>query len=184
MLKIFLFVISIIFITSCEQHKKENNITKAIDTIIAIKQKDTVKEKLNGTIAKTILTEKIAKQTLYAYFKRKGFLIQSEIEGHSDIVDLPKNKNKNIIDFFELFLYDNNHSGIISYYNIKPFQSGNCIQPYHALIKTGGNGYQILNESFIPTNISIDSISANVVYGYEYNCATKENGKAYKLVLE
>jgi hypothetical protein len=184
MQKTFLFIITIIFITSCGQHKKENNITKAIDTAIVIKQKDTVKEKLKDTIAKTILTEKIAKQTLYAYFKRKGFLIQSEIEGHSDIVDLPKNKNKNSINFLELFLYDNKHSGIISYYNSKPFQVGNCIQPYHALIKAGGNGFEILNESFIPTNISIDSISANVVYGYEYNCATKTNGKFFKLVLE
>jgi len=150
------------------------------DTIVNIKPINPVENQ--GTIS----TEK-ATQTLYAHFKSKGFLIQADVKKDLNLARLPENKDKNAIEFSELFLF-NNQLGVITYWNAKPGAIGHCVQPHLALISNTVSGLAISNEEFLPPNFTIDSVkienSKPIIYSRDYNCYTKEFLKKYKIQLK
>ena len=191
MKKIALILALVITLFSCKKvepkiesktvTKTESKIVEAIqDTIVNIKAINPV------TNQDSISTEK-ATQTLNAHFKSKGFLTQVEIENKPSIRWLPKNKGKNVIEFSELFLF-NNQLGIVTYWNAEPGAIGHCVQPHLALISNSVNGLAISNEEFLTPNFAIDSLKMEdnkpIIYSRDYNCYTKEFLKKYKIQLK
>lgn len=161
--------------------KTESKIVETFqDTIVNIKPVKPVENQ------DSISTEK-AIQTLYAHFKSKGFLTQDEIENKPSIRWLPKNEGKNVIEFSELFLF-NNQRGIVTYYNAEPGAIGHCIQPHLALISNTVNGLIVSNEEFLPPNFIIDSTkmvdNKPIIYTRDYDCYNNEFLKKYRIKLK
>lgn len=161
--------------------KTESKIVETIqDTVVNIKP---VKPVANQD---SISTE-VATQTLYTHFKSKGFLTQDEIEKKPSIRWLPKNEDKNVIEFSELFLF-NNQLGIITYYNAEIGANGHCVQPHLALISNSVSGLAISNEEFLPPNFTIDSLkivdNKPIIYSRDYNCYNHEFLKKYRIELK
>jgi hypothetical protein len=150
------------------------------DTVVNIKPVKPIE------IQDSISTEK-ATQTLYAHFKSKGFLTQDEIEKKPSIQWLPKNKNKNVIEFSEL-LFFNKQFAVITYYNAAIGAIGHCVQPHLALISNSVNGLAISNEEFLPPNFTIDSLKIEnnkpIIYSRDYNCYNNEFLKKYRIELK
>lgn len=161
--------------------KSESKIVAPIqDTVVNIKPIHPIENQ------DSISTEK-ATQTLYAHFKSKGFLTQEEIEKKPGIRWLPKNEGKNVIEFSELFLF-NNQLGIVTYYNAAIGAVGHCVQPHNAIISNTVNGLILTNEEFLSPNFTIDSLKIEnnkpIIYSRDYNCYTKEFLKKYKIQLK
>lgn len=157
----------------------EKKIETIQDTVVNIKPINTV-ENLDSISAKN------ATKTLYTYFKSKGFLTQDEIEKKPSIRWLPKNEGKNVIEFSELFLF-NNQLGIVTYYNAEIGASGHCIQPHLALISNTVNGLKVSNEGFLSPNFTIDSLkiidNKPVIYSRDYDCYNHKFLKNYRIKL-
>lgn len=179
-------IVAIVFVFfSC----KKDEITKEItekpsnfkDSVLTILPKS--ENKLQQT-----LTEELAIQTLNKYFKNKGYLIQSEIEGHSEVLELPKNKDKKSISFSAFFPFNANKSAVITYYNCLPFQSGHCVQPHNGIISNSDKGFTISNEDFLPTNMAIDSVvtvnEKTFIYAVDYNCVQHKVMNNYKIEVK
>lgn len=181
---IVIVAIVIVFF-SCKKEEITKKVTekssKFRDSILTILPKN--KNKLQQT-----LSEDLAIKTVNNYFKNNGYLIHSEIEGHSEVLELPENKDKKIISFIAMFPFNNNKSAVITYYNCLPFQSGHCIQPHNAIISNSEKGFTISNEDFLPTNIAIDSLvtvnKKTVIYAVDYNCELHKVRNNYKIELK
>ena len=181
-----IIIVAIVFVfLSCKKEEISKEVTEKSssfkDSVLTILPKNT--NKLQQT-----LTEELAIQTLNKYFKNKGYLIQSEIEGHIEVLELPENKNKKSISFSAFFPFKDNKSAVITYYNCFPFQSGHCVQPHNAIISNSEKGFTISNEDFLPPNFSIDSINSfnkkTVIYAVDYNCALHEITNNYKIEVK
>jgi hypothetical protein len=181
-----IIIVAIVFVfLSCKKKDiyKEvtENSSKIKDLVLVILPKNTIK--LQQT-----LTEEIAIKTLNNYFKNKGYLIQSEIEGHSEVLELSENKNKKSISFSAVFPFKDNKAAVITYYNCFPFQSGHCVQPHNAIISNSEKGFTISNEDFLPPNFNIDSINTvnkkTVIYAVDYNCALHKVMNNYKIEVK
>lgn len=150
------------------------------DTIVNIVSKKTI-------VNQNVINDKTATKTLNAYFKSKGFLIQSEINEDLNIPRLPKNKGKNVIEFSEIMLF-NNQLGVISYYNAKPNAIGHCVQPHKAIISNSEKGLVISDEDFLPNNFTIDSVKTiennYIIYSDDYNCYHNKSLKKYRIKLK
>lgn len=178
-------ILLILAITLFSCKKTETKIeTKTVETIL-----DTVVkiEPLNPIENKDSISTETATKTLYAHFKSKGFLTQDEIEKTPNIRWLPQNKGKNVIEFSELFLF-NNQLGIITYYNAAIGATGHCVQPHNAIISNSGDGFAISNEDFLPTNFGIDSVATHakktIIYAIDYNCIQHKIINKYKIELK
>lgn len=161
--------------------KTESKIVESIqDTVVTI-------EPVNPVENQDSISTENATQTLYAHFKSKGFLTQDEIEKKPSIRWLPKNKGKNVIEFSELYLF-NNQLGIVTYWNAEPGAIGHCVQPHLALISNSASGLIVSNEEFLSPNFSIDRLKIEnnkpIIYSRDYNCYTKEFLKKYRIHLD
>jgi hypothetical protein len=180
-MKNLLLILATVALISC---KKETVVTQVTKPETAVYKDTILNLKIEGNpINKTILTDTIAMQTLNKYFKNKGFMLQSEIDEDLNIPRLPKNKNKNVIEFDSLLLIDN-HSGIVSYWNAKPNAVGHCVQPHHAIIVADKDDFMITNEDFLPETFVLDSIKNKTIFGYSYNCAADKIIKKYTFTIK
>jgi len=163
---------------------KKVNIKTTIDTI-----QDTIVNivPVKPVEKQGVITNEIAAKTLNTYFKSKEFLIQSEIDKDLNILRLRKNKGKKVIEFSELFLF-NNQLGIITYWNAEPNAIGHCVQPHLALISNSNQGLMISNEEFLPPNFIIDSTkivdNKPIIYSRDYDCYNNESLKKYRIKLK
>lgn len=180
MKNLFLFL-AIATLISCKKETVATQVSKPETSVY----KDTILNlKIDSNISnKTILTDTIAQQTLNAYFKNKGFMLQSEVDEDLNIPRLPQNKDKNVIAF-DTLLVINNHSGIVTYWNAKPNAVGHCVQPHHAMIVADNDNFKITNEDFLPETYVLDSIKNKIIFGYSYNCVADKIIKKYKFNLK
>jgi len=162
--------------TSVIQNISKADSISTIDTTIILK--GIVKSNFN----KKKLTDSIAKETLYAYFKSKGYYNSDNLPGLDSVSEADLS-----VDFNKIYLIDLNgaesQDAVITYWLTPPYASGNCWQPHKAIILNTDGGYKITNEEFIPDYFAIDSIS-NIegqvtVYSYNYDC---ENQKIVKYI--
>ena len=117
------------------------------------------------------LSAALAEQIVHRYFQKKGYWTREEVPA----LLLEGDTIKEVVEFLRLHKIDINHNAytdaIVEYYLAAPMASGHCIQPHKALIIDSNKGYQIEHEDFIPTAYKIDSISKNIAFGYDYECA-------------
>lgn len=117
------------------------------------------------------LSAALAKQIVHRYFQKKGYWTQEEVP---DLL-LEGDTIKEVVEFLRLHKIDINHNdytdAIVEYYLAPPGANGHCIQPHKALLIDSNKGYQVEHEDFIPIAYSIDSISKNIAFGYDYECA-------------
>ncbi|AEE49648.1 hypothetical protein [Haliscomenobacter hydrossis] len=117
------------------------------------------------------LSSALAEQIVYQYFRKKGYWTQEEVPA----LLLEGDTIKDVVDFLRLHKIDINHNeytdAIVEYYLAAPMASGHCIQPHKALLIDSNQGYQVEHEDFIPTDYGIDSVSKNIAFGYDYECA-------------
>ncbi len=176
-MKNLILFIALATVISCKKETVATQVTKPEtsiykDTIINLKIEDNVGNK-------TILTDTIAMQTLNNHFKNKGFMLQSEIDEDLNIPRLPKNKNKNVIEFIDLLLI-NNHSGIVQYYNHKPNEVGSRVQPHNAIVVADAKDFKITNEDFLDSTFALDSVKNNFIFGYKYDAMAQKTLQNYK----
>jgi hypothetical protein len=173
-LTLFLAIATLI---SCKKEAVATQVSKPETAVY----KDTILNlKIEGNLEnKTILTDAITRLTLNKYFKNKGFMLQSEIDEDLNIQRLPKNKNKNVIEFIDLLLI-NNHSGIVQYYNHKPNEVGSRVQPHNAIVVADAKDFKITNEDFLDSTFALDSVKNNVIFGYKYNAMDRKIVHNYK----
>lgn len=186
-IKIILFIIPF-FLLSCNERPKivlaKSNFDFK-DSIIYIKFN-------NSNYSGSDLNQDLAKKILFEHFKRKGFLLQSDLKGDFSELENPKTKGKKCIDFIgiENFNLNNNQKkdAVVSYYNCEPYLNGNCVLPEKAIISDTDNGYKLINENFIPSDFSIDSIinSNNRIFFYcnKWDCQNHKKIKFYRIELK
>jgi hypothetical protein len=180
-MKNLILFLALATLVSC---KKETVVTQVTKPETAVYKDTILNLKIEANVSNTtILTDTIAMQTLNKHFKNKGFMLQSEIDEDLNIPRLPKNKNKNVIEFDSLLLIDN-HSGIVSYWNAKPNAVGHCVQSHHAIIVADKDDFKITNEDFLPETFVLDSIKNKTIFGYSYNCAADKIIKKYTFTIK
>ncbi|NVO02836.1 MAG: hypothetical protein HXX09_09065 [Bacteroidetes bacterium] len=180
LITIYLFII--IFFTSFG--RSNNNQQKRTFSDISF-VKETLKVGINSELDTIIfinksfvfdftrpaITDSLAKEVLYEYYRKRGYLIQEELIGN-------ENDNLLCIRYNKIFQFQrrDNYSNlaIISYWISPPNSSGHCFQPSKAIVFKTDNGFEISNQEFIPTNYAIDSVSViennPTIYGYDYDC--------------
>jgi len=136
---------------------------------------------------RNVLDEEKAELILNKHFKKKGFLIESELNFETFNPELKENLGKKAIDFLEIKPL-NNSATIVKYYNCEPFENGNCVQPHYSIIANKMKGYEIINEDFLPNNFTIDSVKNEkgkpYIYGYYFECANKKKLKSYRIAVK
>jgi len=172
----------LILIISCRQNNNTEKPQKSvfIDSTLIIFDfaANTVINDLNSKKAKFILN---------THFKKKGCLIESELNFETYNPEAPENYGKRAIDFLEIQKVDN-RATIVKYYNCEPFLNGTCVLPHYAIIANTTKGNKIIHEDFLPNNFVIDSVKKEekgiFIYGYFYECANKKNLRSYKIEMK
>ena len=121
------------------------------------------------------LSLKLAEETLYRHYERKGYFRPDRIP---EVISV-KDSNKFAVYYDTIYLVDLNHNknpdAVISFWLTPPGASGHCWQPHKAIIIDTDWGYKITNEEFIPTNFSLDHIefreNSNILFGMDYDCS-------------
>lgn len=196
----FSILISIVLLLASCNHRKDVKVTSSsekalvpveitndtlitFDTTIILSDIPTSKNKSIN------LTDTLAKQILYAHFKKKGYYTSENLP---DLDRLTKRERTKLsVDYTSIFIADfNNNSqndAVITYWLTPPYANGHCWQPHKAIIVDTDNGYKITNEDFIPTNFAIDSIKKVndqlTLFGYDYDCANEKTLKRLKIRL-
>ena len=131
-----------------------------------------------------------AKETLNNHFRKKGYLIEKELEFETFDPESPENYGKKAIDYLSItkFKFKNKFIALISYYNCEPFANGNCVEPHYAIISSTQLEYKISNEEFLSSHFRIDSIkninNDAIVFGYNFECGNKKVLKHYRVLLK
>ena len=197
---ITLFFVCLLFIT-CKNKSVKSNKTSIEDKLISNNSTadDTIAKALDTTIflrgltksnySGLNLTSSYAKKIFYSYFKSKGYLTSDNLQNMEKLKD--SDSDKLIVDYDTLFITDinenKNRDAIITYWLTPPYTSGNCWQPHKAIIVDNENGYQLINEDFIPDNFSIDSVVTRehkaIIFGYEYDCVNHKAIRNFRVNL-
>lgn len=162
--------------TSIIQNLLEPDSISTIDTTIILKGI------VNSNFNKKNLTDSIAKEVLYTYFKSKGYYNSDNLPDAEKVTDSDLS-----VDFNKIYLTELNDSksedAVITYWLTPPYASGHCWQPHKAIILDTDKGYSITNEEFIPDFFAIDSVLNKegqvTIYGYDYDCG---NHKVLKYI--
>lgn len=188
-MKYYMMLLTVFLFVSCENKtaiKKGNtsiiqNLLEP-DSISTIDTTIILKGIVNSNFNKKNLTDSIAKEVLYTYFKSKGYYNSDNLPDAEKVTDSDLS-----VDFNKIYLTELNDSksedAVITYWLTPPYASGHCWQPHKAIILDTDKGYSITNEEFIPDFFAIDSVLNKegqvTIYGYDYDCG---NHKVLKYI--
>lgn len=134
------------------------------------------------------LNDSIAKEILYAHFRKQGYLMS---EDSLEKTMPTKDENSLLVKFVSIFKTNLNNNqnvdAIINYWLTPPAANGTCLQPHKAIITDTDDGYRISNEDFMPNDYAIDSVSSfngkPIIFAQEYDCASHRSLRAVRVQL-
>lgn len=134
------------------------------------------------------LSPAIARKTLFAHFKKLGYITPGDESAAPKGID----REKMEVTYDTLFLATLNRDkfpdAVISYWLAPRGASGNCWQPHKAVVISTTKGYMLMNEDLMPSNYTIDSIMLQagrpVIMANDYDCGNHVVTRKIKISIK